>query len=102
LIFGYILATITVEISVHLPSVIIMTLLCGVIAIIIRLFDPILNYSRAESVQFEDDNNYYYVRVVPKIQLTRPKRVVKRIRPDTHDEDDEEGERFEPPMKKRR
>ncbi|MCL2400211.1 MAG: hypothetical protein FWC91_10795 [Defluviitaleaceae bacterium] len=81
LIFGYIMAALAGNVVVNLPVVIIMTLLCALIAWAARLFDPVLDYQRAESVQFQDDNNYYYVRVVPKIQLTKPKRVVKRIRP---------------------
>ena len=88
MIFGYIMAAIA-EVSVpSLGSVIFLTLFCGLLMELSRLFDPVLDYQRAESVQFEDDNNYYYVRVVPKIQLTRSKRVVKRIRPQP--EEDEE------------
>ena len=81
LIFGYIMAELAGDVGVNLPLVIIMTLICAMLAWAARLFDPVLDYQRAESVQFQDDNNYYYVRVVPKIQLTKPKRVVKRIRP---------------------
>ena len=80
MIFSYIMASVVVEMNVNLFSVIMLTLLCGLLAEFARLFDPILDYQRAESVQFEDDNNYYYVRVVPKIQLTKAKRTVKRIR----------------------
>jgi hypothetical protein len=64
------------------------TLFCTLIAGFIRLFDPILDYQRAESVQFEDENNYYYVRVIPKISMTKRKRVVKRIRPPREEEDE--------------
>ena len=88
MIFGYILGNIMGNIAVQLQEVILMTLLCGLLAMLLRLFDPVLDYQRAESVQFEDDNNYYYVRVVPKIRLTRPNRVVRRIRPQP--EEDEE------------
>ena len=61
--------------------VIVLTLICGILAWLIRCFDSILDYQRAESVQFEDDHNYYHVRIVPKVILTKSKRVVKRIRP---------------------
>jgi hypothetical protein len=57
------------------------TIICGVIAVIIRFFDGILDYQRAESVQFEDDNNYYHVRIIPKVIMTKSQRSVKRIRP---------------------
>ena len=81
MIFSYIMAAAVGGVNVDLAQVIFMSLLCGIIAELGRLFDPVLDYQRAESVQFEDDNNYYYVRVVPKIQLTKAKRTVKRIRP---------------------
>ncbi|MCL2016100.1 MAG: hypothetical protein FWG68_07650 [Defluviitaleaceae bacterium] len=91
LIFSYIMAsTLITGLIISVPSVILTTLLCALIAELTRLFDPILDYQRAESVQFEDDNNYYYVRVVPKIQLSKRKRVVRRIRPQP--EEDEEDE----------
>jgi len=89
MIFGYIMASL-VGVNVPLGSVIFTTLLCGLLAELTRLIDPVLDYQRAESVQFEDDNHYYYVRVVPKIQLTRSKRVVKRIRQQPENEDDED------------
>ena len=38
-----------------------------------------LDYSRIEKVQFEDDEYYYYVTAVPKIQLAEEKKEVKMI-----------------------
>ncbi|MCL2420651.1 MAG: hypothetical protein FWD03_02230 [Defluviitaleaceae bacterium] len=87
IIFGYILGNLVGAVNVELSHVIMWTLIGGLIAEFIRLFDPVLDYQRAESVQFEDDNSYYYVRVVPKIRLTRPKRIVRRIR-STPEEDE--------------
>ena len=34
---------------------------------------------RAEKVQFEDDEYYYYVKAVPKVTVTRPEKQVKQI-----------------------
>jgi len=90
MIFCYIMASMVGGANVPpLGITIVLTLLSGVLVWIIRLFDPILDYQRAESVQFEDEDNFYYVRVVPKIQLTRSKRVVKRIRPQPEEEDED-------------
>ena len=36
-----------------------------------------LDYARKESLQFEDDDYYYYVKAVPKIQITQAERTVK-------------------------
>ncbi len=38
-----------------------------------------VDYSRVESVQFEDDEYYYYVKAVPKISLSTPQKKVKKI-----------------------
>ena len=84
-IFGLIIAVMMTDANVNIGSTIVFTILCGLIAMLVRCFDSILDYQRAESVQFEDDNNYYHVRIVPKIVMTKSKRVVKRIRPQTED-----------------
>jgi len=81
-IFGFIVTAMIDGATVEMGMVIVMTILCGVIAWIVRCFDSILDYQRAESVQFEDDDNFYHVRIVPKVVLTKSKRVVKRIRAD--------------------
>jgi hypothetical protein len=80
-IFGFIVAVLVAGETANIGLVIIVTLLCGILAGLVRCFDSILDYQRAESVQFEDDNNYYHVRIVPKVVLTKSQRVVKRIRP---------------------
>ena len=38
-----------------------------------------LDYTRIESLQFEDDDYYYYVKAVPKVSVKTPKRTVKTI-----------------------
>jgi len=38
-----------------------------------------MDYSRTETVQFEDDEYYYYVRAVPKITVSMPEKRVKKI-----------------------
>lgn len=50
-----------------------------VIEFIIRLFAFNVDYSHVETVQFEDDDYYYYVRAVPKVQVSLPSRKVKTI-----------------------
>jgi len=92
-IFGFIIAVLIGGATVSIGFVILGTIICGVLAIIIRFFDGVLDYQRAESVQFEDDNNFYHVRIVPKVTMTKSHRVVKRIRPhQAGDEKDNEDE----------
>ncbi|MCL2841572.1 MAG: hypothetical protein FWE05_12470 [Defluviitaleaceae bacterium] len=80
-IFGFIVAVLVTDDQISIGLMIFGTLICGVIAAIVRFFDGVLDYQRAEAVQFEDDNNYYHVRIVPKVIMTKSQRVVKRIRP---------------------
>ena len=88
-IMGFILMVVFDNAEIPVFSMIMWTLLCGIIAMAVRLLDSVLDYQRAESVQFEDDNNYYHVRVVPKVIMTKPKRVVRRIRPQAEPESEE-------------
>ncbi|MCL2498766.1 MAG: hypothetical protein FWE90_00340 [Defluviitaleaceae bacterium] len=95
-VFGFIMSVLVADDTIGIGSVIWFTVISGIIALVIRFFDSVLDYQRAESVQFEDDNNYYHVRIVPKIILTRPKRTVRRIRP-TEETTEEPRTRPRPP-----
>jgi len=88
-IFGYILMSVGNHTDVSILSVILWVIVCGIIAVLIRLFDSVLDYQRAESVQFEDENNFYHVKVIPKVIMTKPKRVVRRIRSTSEPEAEE-------------
>lgn len=76
---GFSLAILFLKIDVSLPSMLIITLLYTLVAIIIEFFSKVLDYERSEVLNFEDDENYYYVKVVPKIYLKATSRKVKRV-----------------------
>ncbi len=87
MIFGFVVSIIVARESIEIVEVILGSLLGGALAAVVRFFDSVLDYQRAESVQFEDDNNCYVVRIIPKVIMTKRKRVVKRIRPQPEDEE---------------
>jgi hypothetical protein len=87
MIFGFIIAVLITGDNLNILSVIFGSVLCTLLALLVRCFDSILDYQRAERVQFEDDNNFYYVRVVPKIAIAKRKRSVRRIRPQRGEDD---------------
>ena len=89
-IFGFIVAVLVMDETVSIGFVILGTIICGFIAWVVRLFDSVLDYQRAETVQFEDDHNYYHVKVVPKVTIAKSHRVVKRIRPEEGSQYDSE------------
>lgn len=49
------------------------------IGLILELLFFSVDYSRCESVQYEDDDYYYYVKAVPKIVVSKPEKTVKHI-----------------------
>lgn len=51
----------------------------GAISMLIEFFCFNLDYSRTEKVQFEDDEYYYYVKAVPKMNLSSGEKQVKKI-----------------------
>lgn len=55
------------------------SVLSGVISALIEFLFFNLDYSRTERVQFEDDEYYYYVKAVPKINLSSGEKRVKKI-----------------------
>lgn len=67
-----------------------------------------VDYSRSETIQYEDDEYYYYVKAVPKITVAAPDKQVKKItaREDLSDETqiiDDDGEaRKEKPKKRKK
>ena len=50
-----------------------------VISLVLYLFVFAVDYSRTQFVQFEDDEYYYYVKAVPKINVIAPEMNIKRI-----------------------
>ena len=67
------------DINVSLLSVIVGTIFSFLLTIILQFFVFHVDYMRAEKVQFEDDEYYYYVKAVPKVTVTRPEKKVKQI-----------------------
>ncbi len=55
------------------------TVISLVLMYILHFFVFSVDYSRTEHTQFEDDEYYYYVKAVPKINVIAPEMNVKRI-----------------------
>ena len=55
------------------------TIFSLLLAFILQFFVFSVDYTRTEHTQFEDDEYYYYVKAVPKINVTAPEMNVKRI-----------------------
>ncbi|MDR1209623.1 MAG: hypothetical protein LBK41_04850 [Clostridiales bacterium] len=75
LMIGFVVGIIVSSIQVPILEVILFVTLSAAIVEFARFFDIALNYRKADQVEFQDEENYYYVRVIPKV-------ILKRMQPD--------------------
>ena len=78
-IFGLLFRNSILQLDYNTASMILFTILSGVLVVVIYFFKRILDYTAVEHVQFEDDDYYYYVRAVPKIRVGVAERSVKKF-----------------------
>jgi len=76
-IIGAILAGFIMSEDVPMDMVVIGSIVGLVLAFILRFGQGILDYKHTERVQFEDDDYYYYVKAVPKIDSEKKKHVAE-------------------------
>ncbi len=67
------------ETQISIIGVIVGTIISALLMLVVEFFSFSLDYSRTETVQFEDDDYYYYVKAVPKVTVATPERKVKKI-----------------------
>lgn len=60
-------------------GIVIGTIISFVICFVLKFFMFNVDYSRTEYVQFEDDEYYYYVKAVPKNNVAKTNKKVKKI-----------------------
>lgn len=75
-VIGLAMQTAGIE-GVSIGMVVIGSVIGAVIAALGQFMGCTLDYTRKEFLQFEDDDYYYYVKAVPKIQVTQAERTVK-------------------------
>ena len=75
-ILGFLLANLKFDIEVGIGGVILGTIGSMILVFIVHFFRMVLDYTSVEYVQFEDDDYYYYVKAVPKIDVAIPSKNV--------------------------
>lgn len=88
-ILGFLLANLQLDINVGTGSMILGTLLSTLLVFIAQFFRVVLDYTSVEHVQFEDDDYYYYVKAVPKIDVAMLQKNVTTFS-DTEENQEEE------------
>lgn len=69
----------TFDLQFSIGSLVLGSILALSVGIVIQFFMFNLDYNRTETVQFEDDEYYYYVKAVPKISVAAPEKKVQKI-----------------------
>lgn len=94
-VFGFLICDLRFDSRVTLGSMIGGTLISVAVAFIALFFKRVLDYTAVENVQFEDDDYYYYVKAVPKIEIGVAQRTVEQInakKEQTEEEDEDDYE----------
>jgi hypothetical protein len=78
-ILGFLISDLKLDVSEQIGTMILGTIISAALAVIIQFFHLALDYTGVEHVQFEDEDYYYYVKAVPKINVTTPQINVKRF-----------------------
>lgn len=89
-ILGFLLANLQLDINVGTGDMILGTLISMLLVFIAQFFRVVLDYTSVEHVQFEDDDYYYYVKAVPKIDVAMLQKNVTTF----SDGDEEYGEQL--------
>lgn len=69
----------SMDVDIEVGSVLLGNVLAAILAVVIQFFKGVVDYSRTELVQFEDDDYYYYVKAVPKIKVSEENINITRI-----------------------
>lgn len=69
-ILGFLLANLQLDINVGTGDMILGTVVSMLLVFVAQFFRVVLDYTSVENVQFEDDDYYYYVKAVPKIDVS--------------------------------
>jgi hypothetical protein len=63
--------------GMNIAMIVVGSVFGGLLAALVQFAGCTLDYARKESLQFEDDDYYYYVKAIPKIQMARAEKTVK-------------------------
>lgn len=94
-VLAFLIGGLILTVTTKLTFVIVGSIISSIVVLVIQFFRLNLDYSTVEFTQFEDDDYYYYVKAVPKVKITVPKKDVKRI----NGENQEESENLDSELK---
>ncbi|MEF9959845.1 MAG: hypothetical protein RR090_10960 [Niameybacter sp.] len=78
-ILGFVMAILFLKLPINVLLLVVMSIISVFLASIIQFMSKPLDYSRSETVQFEDEDNYYFVKVVPKVKAQKEYSKVEKV-----------------------
>ena len=75
----FLVGNVVLNASISIGEILLGSICAVIIAVVAQFFKTVVDYSRVENTQFEDEEYYYYVKAVPKIVMTKQQKNVKKI-----------------------
>lgn len=75
----FLVGGLVLEADINILTIFIGTVVGALLSVGVQFFKGVVDYSRTEIVQFEDDDYYYYVKAAPKIRISEENVSIKRI-----------------------
>ncbi len=66
-IIGFTIVKYTTGFEINMINVALLTIFSLALSLLACFFDVMLDYKNTETVRFEDEQNYYYVKIIPKL-----------------------------------
>ena len=78
-VIAFMCCGVMLDVEIETGNVIFGTIIGVLVAVIVQLCKSMVDYSRKETVQFEDDEYYYYVKAIPKFNVSAKKKNVVKM-----------------------
>ena len=88
-ILGFLLVNLQLDINVGTGDMVLGTVISMLLVFVAQFFRVVLDYTSVEHVQFEDDDYYYYVKAVPKIDVSMLQKNVTTFSDEEEDREEE-------------
>ncbi len=79
-ILGFIIGTVALKVDHSIIGVLFGSIVAAILCCMAQFMRFSLDYARAEKVQFEDDDYYYFVKALPKVKITKTQRAIRKIK----------------------
>ncbi|MGN0368238.1 MAG: hypothetical protein ACI4EK_05590 [Wujia sp.] len=67
------------DVEVPMGQLVVNALLGGIVSVVVQMCKSIVDYSHKETVQFEDDEYYYYVKAIPKFGVAQKNKNIEKV-----------------------